>query len=96
MFITHFVITNKVSKLCAVDNKAATEKRQIKIGSELVVIDGIKGDFSLFRVMINQAFKGYIQKRDGEYYRLDGSNRHDLIFARICYLMTRCAVSENY
>ncbi|RLJ80385.1 hypothetical protein BCL90_1148 [Pedobacter alluvionis] len=34
--------------------------------------------------MINQAFNGYIQKRDGEFHRLDGSDIHDLIFARIC------------
>ena len=71
------------------DIKAATEKRQIKIGSELVVIDGVKGDVSLFRVMINQTFKGYIQKRDGDYYRLDGSGIHDLIFARLCHFLSQ-------
>ena len=65
--------------------KAAAEKKQIKIGSELITIEGVKGDASLLRVVINQVFKGYIQKRDGELYRLDGSDIHNLIFARICH-----------
>jgi len=65
--------------------KAAAEKKQIKIGSELITIEGVKGDASLLRVVINQVFKGYIQKRDGEFYRLDGSDIHNLIFARICH-----------
>jgi len=65
--------------------KAAAEKKQIKIGSELITIEGVKGDTSLLRVVINQVFKGYIQKRDGEFYRLDGSDIHNLIFARICH-----------
>ncbi|RZK59556.1 MAG: hypothetical protein EOO95_18120 [Pedobacter sp.] len=65
----------------------ATAQRNIKIGNEVVTISGIKGDDTLFRVMINQCFKGYIQKRDGEYYRIDGSSIHDLIFARICHNM---------
>ncbi len=65
--------------------KAAAEKKQIKIGSELITIEGVKGDANLLRVVINQVFKGYIQKRDGEFYRLDGSDIHNLIFARICH-----------
>lgn len=69
------------------DIKAATKRKEIKIGSEIVVIDGVKGDASLFRVVINQTFKGYLQKRDGELYRVDGSSIHDLIFARICHSM---------
>lgn len=65
--------------------KAAAEKKQIKIGSELITIEGVKGDANLLRVVINQVFKGYIQKRDGEFYRLDGSDIHNSIFARICH-----------
>lgn len=69
------------------DIKAATVRKEIKIGNEVIIIDGVKGDTSLFRVVINQTFKGYIQSREGEFYRVDGSNIHDLIFARICHLM---------
>lgn len=67
--------------------KAATEQKNIKIGGDVVTIDGVKGDSLLFRVMINKTFKGYIQKRDGEYHRLDGSDIHNLIFAKICHSM---------
>lgn len=67
--------------------KAATEKKEIKIGNEIIVIDGVKGDKTLYRVVINQVFKGYIQNRDGKYFRLDGSSIHDLVFARICHSM---------
>jgi len=67
--------------------KAATEQRKIKVGNEVITIDGVKGDALLFRVTIDKVFKGYIQKRDGEYYRLDGSDINNLIFARICHVM---------
>ncbi len=67
--------------------KAATEQRKLKVGNEVITIDGVKGDALLFRVTIDKVFKGYIQKRDGEYYRLDGSDIHNLIFARICHVM---------
>jgi len=66
------------------DIKAAAFHKQIKIGGDLVVIDGLKGDDLLYRVMINQDFKGYIQKRDGLFHRIDGSDIHNLLFARIC------------
>jgi hypothetical protein len=69
------------------DIKAATEIRTLKIGNEVITVNTVKGDNNLFRVMINQTFKGYIQKRDGELHRLDGSSIHDLIFARVCQLM---------
>jgi len=67
--------------------KAATKQLELKIGSEVIAISGIKGDDSLYRIMINQSFKGYIQKRGAEFYRVDGSNIHDLIFARISSFM---------
>jgi len=67
--------------------KAATEQRKIKIGNELITIDGVKGDALLFRVTIDKVFKGYIQKKDDEYHLLDGSDIHNLIFARICHAM---------
>ncbi|QDW25100.1 hypothetical protein FFJ24_009880 [Pedobacter sp. KBS0701] len=67
--------------------KAAAFHKQIKIGGDLVVIDGVKGDDFLYRVMINQDFKGYIQKRDGLFHRIDGSDIHNLLFARICQVL---------
>lgn len=57
------------------------------IGADLIVIDGVKGDSLLFRVMINSTFKGYLQKRNGVCHRLDGSDIHNLIFAKICQYM---------
>ena len=64
--------------------KAATDKKQIKIGADLITVQGVKGDTSLFRITINNGFKGYIQVRDGLHHRLDGHKIHDLIFAKIC------------
>ncbi|NTE00494.1 hypothetical protein G6M26_23385 [Agrobacterium tumefaciens] len=66
------------------DIKAANGRKQIKIGGDLITIEGVKGDSKLFRVMVNNTFSGYLQFRDGHYYRLDGSGIHDLIFAKIC------------
>ncbi|WP_316826005.1 hypothetical protein [Pedobacter miscanthi] len=67
--------------------KAAAFQKQIKIGADLVVIDRVKGDDLLYRIMINQNFKGYIQKRDGLFHRIDGSDIHTLLFARICQVL---------
>ncbi|WP_443945619.1 hypothetical protein ACJVDH_00475 [Pedobacter sp. AW1-32] len=64
--------------------KAATVQRDIKIGPDVISIEGVKGDDFLYRVSINKSFKGYLQKRDGVYHRLDGSDIHNLIFAKIC------------
>jgi len=66
------------------DIKAATFQKQIKIGGDLIVIDGVKGSDLLYRVLINQSFKGYIQKREGLFHRVDGSDIHNLLFAKIC------------
>jgi hypothetical protein len=68
-------------------SKAAKARKQIKIGGDLIVIDGVNGADQLYRVMINQSFKGYIQKQDGLFHRLDGSDIHNLLFARICQYM---------
>jgi len=69
--------------------KAATEQRQIKIGGDVITIDGVKGDSLLFRVMINNSFKGYVQRKDGQYSKTDGSDIHDLIYARICHFLSQ-------
>lgn len=63
--------------------KAATEKIDIKIGADLITIEPVKGDKNLFRININNAFKGYVIRKDGE-YSLTGENKiHSLIYARI-------------
>jgi hypothetical protein len=67
-----------------VDIKAATLRKEIKIGNEFIVIDRVKGESKLFRVVINSAFSGYLQFRDGHYHRLDETKIHNLIFAKIC------------
>ena len=68
-------------------SKGATEKRIINIGRDLIVINQVKGDESLQRVMINSVFCGYMQMREGKHHRLDGHNIHDLVFAKICQLI---------
>ena len=67
--------------------KAATTQKILNIGKDLIVINQVKGDDLLFRIMINSEFCGYIQWRENEFYRVDGSKIHDLTFARICASM---------
>jgi hypothetical protein len=64
--------------------EGATFRKQIKIGGDLIVIDEVKGDDLLYRVSVNQNFKGYLQKRSGQFHRIDGSDIHNLLFAKIC------------
>lgn len=64
--------------------KAATPERILSIDDNLIVISEVKGDNSLYRVMMNSHFKGYIQKRDNELYRVDGSSISDDLFSTIC------------
>ncbi|WP_316736300.1 hypothetical protein [Pedobacter aquatilis] len=71
------------------NNKAATDTKEIKIGSELVSIEPVKGDINLFRINIHQRFKGYILHKDGLYSKTDGSDIHDLIFARLCHFLSQ-------
>lgn len=67
------------------------EKTQVilNIGRDLIVINAVEGAEDLHRILINSNFAGFIEKRDGEYFRLDGSDIHDLIFAKICQLITK-------
>lgn len=63
--------------------KAATEKKDIKIGPDLITIEPVKGDKNLFRININNAFKNYVIRK-GEEYSLTGETQiHNLIYARI-------------
>lgn len=65
------------------------KKKQLilNIGRDLIVMNAVEGADDLHRIVINSSFVGFIEKRDGEYYRLDGSEIHDLIFAKICQLI---------
>lgn len=69
------------------NNKAATETKELKIGSESIQIEQVKGQPYLFRISINQRFKGYIEKKENEYHKVEGYTYHELIFARICHFL---------
>ncbi|WP_316809308.1 hypothetical protein [Pedobacter agri] len=61
----------------------ATDTKNIKIGPDLIAIEPVKGDTNLFRININNAFKGYVIRKNDE-YALTGQNMiHPLIYARI-------------
>ena len=68
-------------------SEAAMEQKILNIGKDLIVISRVKGDDLLHRVNINSEFCGFIQWKENEYHRLDGSKIHNLIFARICEAM---------
>ena len=68
-------------------SKAATRQKILNVGNDLIVINEVKGDPFLYRVMVNSQFCGYIQWRENEFHRVDGSNIKDLIFARLCEVM---------
>jgi len=53
----------------------------------VLVIKQVSGDESLYRVMSDGTFKGYIQKRDDQFYRVDGSSISDAKFEAICEAM---------
>lgn len=63
--------------------KAATEKKELKIGAELITIEPVKGDENLFRIYIDNAFKGYVMNKNGEYSLTGQTKIHSLIYARI-------------
>jgi len=64
--------------------KAATISKYIKLGADVIEIEPVKGDPNLFRININTRFKGYVI-REGEQFSLtNGSDVHQLLFARIC------------
>jgi hypothetical protein len=67
--------------------KGKNQQVILNIGRDLIVINAVEGADELHRVVINSSFAGFIEKRDGEYFRLDGSEIHDLIFAKICQLV---------
>lgn len=67
--------------------KRLREQKIINIGRDLIVVNAVEGAEDLHRVLINSKFVGFIEKRDGEFYRLDGHDIHNLIFAKLCQLM---------
>lgn len=67
--------------------KAATARRELKIGPDLIIIDQVKGNEKLMRVVINNIFVGYLHVLNDQYQRPEGSKIHDLIFAKICQRM---------
>ena len=61
----------------------------LNIGRDLIVMNAVDGAKDLHRIVINSSFAGFIEKRDGQYHRVDGSEIHNLIFAEICQLIAR-------
>lgn len=68
-------------------SKAATRQKILNVGGDLIVINEVKGDAFLFRVMINSEFCGYIRWSENQFSRVDDAKIQDLIFARICEVM---------
>lgn len=66
------------------ESKAATLQTILSIGDDIIVLSQVKGDSSLFRVMINSHFKGYVQRREKLLHRIDGSLIKDNLFSTIC------------
>jgi len=64
-------------------SKAATDKKDIKIGPDLITIETVKGDENLFRININNAFKGYVIRKNDEYSLTGQSAIHPVIYGRI-------------
>jgi len=64
--------------------KGTTPERIILFNGRIIVISQVKGEQSLYRVISDGNFKGYIQLREGEFYRLDGSSISDNKFEAIC------------
>lgn len=67
--------------------KRLKEQQIINIGRDLIVINKVTNEQSLYRVLINAKFSGFIQERDGEFHRLDGHDIHNLLFARLSTMM---------
>ncbi|MCX3266524.1 hypothetical protein [Pedobacter agri] len=64
-------------------SKAATETKNLKIGADLITIEQVKGDENLFRININNAFKGYVIRKNGEYSLTGQTPIPPVIYARI-------------
>ena len=88
-FLLKDLFANYFSNLniCCMISKAATRQKILNVGDNLLVINEVKGDPFLYRVMVNSEFCGYIQWRENEFHRVDGSKINNLIFTRICEVM---------
>lgn len=64
--------------------KKDVPERILMLQKAVVVISLVKGDSSLFRIIIDSSFKGYLQNIDGVLYRTNGSSIKDNEFKAIC------------
>lgn len=64
--------------------KASTPERIISFNNSIIVISLVKGDSTLYRVMIDSGFKGYVQKMGDGLHRVDGNSIKDSEFEAIC------------
>ena len=62
----------------------STPTRLITFNNRVLVISQVRDDKSLYRVMSGGVFNGYVQRRDGEFYRVDGSSISGAKFEAIC------------
>lgn len=67
--------------------QAGTDTTLICYKNSVMVISAVKADPSLYRVIIDSEFKGYVQRRDGELFRVDGSTIWPDQFEEICRVM---------
>ncbi|KQS36858.1 hypothetical protein [Pedobacter sp. Leaf194] len=68
-------------------SKASTPERILLFKDRVLVVSQVKGDLSLFRIMSDGVFKGYIQKRGGDFFRVDGSSISDEKLVFLCEAM---------
>ncbi|MFC3563200.1 hypothetical protein [Pedobacter jamesrossensis] len=61
-----------------------TDTRIINLEGTIIIITAVKDDVSLYRVMIDGLFYGYVQRIDGVLHRLDGSKISNEFFSEIC------------
>jgi len=64
--------------------EASTPERVLLINNKVVVVSTVKGDASLYRIVVDSTFKGYLQRRNGELFRVDGSSISDSKFEQLC------------
>lgn len=74
-------------KMENIGNIAPCEKKELKVGSEIIQLISTDSDQSRFSVYINKEHRGYIEKYNEGYRKVEGYGYHELIFARICYFL---------
>lgn len=61
-----------------------TDTRIINLEGTIIIITAVKDDVSLYRVMIDGIFYGYLRRIDGILHQVEGSNISNYFFNEIC------------